>query len=78
MSTEPGAVQPPFPGRLRAADPSHTYLSVTIGADPDDPRTDDLAGETLGAEWGLHNLDGNIALDDLVAVVAAQAQTYSG
>jgi hypothetical protein len=51
---------------------------VTIDADPADPRTDDLAGDTLGPEWGLHNLDSNIALDDLVAVVAAQAQTYTG
>jgi hypothetical protein len=54
------------------------YLSVTIDADPADPRTDDLAGDSLGPEWGLHHLDGNIALDDLVAVVAAQGQTYAG
>jgi hypothetical protein len=53
------------------------YLSVTIDADPTDPRTDDLAGDTLGAEWGLHNLDVNIALDDLVAVVGAQAKSYA-
>jgi hypothetical protein len=51
---------------------------VTIAADPADARTDDLAGDTLGAEWGLHNLDSNIALDDLVAVVAAQARAYAG
>jgi hypothetical protein len=52
------------------------YLSVTIDADPADPRTDDLAGDSLGPEWGLHHLDSNIALDDLVAVVAAQAESY--
>jgi hypothetical protein len=50
---------------------------VTIHTDPADPRTDDLAGDTLGPEWGLHHLDSNIALDDLVAVVAAQAKTYT-
>lgn len=53
-------------------------LSVTIAADPADARTDDLAGDTLGSEWGLHNLDSNIALDDLVAVVAAKARAYAG
>ena len=54
------------------------YLSVTIDADPADARTDDLAGDTLGPEWGLHHLDSNIALDDLVAVVADQAKAYAG
>jgi hypothetical protein len=29
-------------------------------------------------KWGLHHLDTNIALDDLVALVAAQAKTYTG
>jgi hypothetical protein len=57
-------------------DGTYGYLSATIDADPTDARTDDLAGETLGAEWGLHNIDSNIALDDLVAVVAAQAESY--
>jgi hypothetical protein len=57
---------------------TYGYLSVTIDADPNDPRTDDLAGDTLGPEWGLHHLDSNIALDDLVAVVAAQARAYTG
>jgi hypothetical protein len=52
------------------------FLSATIDADPADARTDDLAGDTLGPEWGLHNIDSNIALDDLVAVVAAQAESY--
>jgi hypothetical protein len=42
-------------------DGAYGYLSVTIDADPTDPRTDDLAGETLGAEWGLHHLDGTIS-----------------
>jgi hypothetical protein len=62
------------------------YLSVTIDVDPADPRTDDLArcacdpalGDYLPPEWGLHHLDSNIALDDLVAVVAAQARAYTG
>ncbi len=67
-------------------DGTYGYLSVTVRADPTDPRTDDLArcacppplGDHLPPEWGLHHLDTNIALDDLVAVVAAQAKTYAG
>jgi hypothetical protein len=59
-------------------DGAYGYLSATIDADPTDARTDDLAGETLGPEWGLHNIDGQIALDDLVAVVGAQARAYTG
>jgi hypothetical protein len=53
------------------------YLSVTIHTDPADPRTDHLAGDAL-PDIGLHHLDGNIALDDLVAAVAAQARAYTG
>jgi hypothetical protein len=66
-------------------DGTYGYLSVTIDADPTDPRTDDLArcacppplGDHLPPEWGLHHLDVDIALDDLVADVAAQAKTYT-
>ncbi len=58
-------------------DGSFGYLSVTIHTDPADARTDDLAGDAL-PDIGLHHLDSNIAVDDLVAVVAAQAQTFAG
>jgi hypothetical protein len=67
-------------------DGTYGYLSVAVDADPADPRTDDLArcacealfgSEQLPPEWGLHHLDVSIALDDLVAVVAAQATAYA-
>jgi len=45
---------------------------VTVNADPDDPRIDDVGGDFLPG-WGLHIIDMNLAIDDLVAVVAQQA-----
>ena len=48
-----------------------TYLAVTVNADPDDPRIDDVGGDFLPG-WGLHIIDMNLAIDDLVQVVAEQ------
>ena len=55
---------------------THTYLAVTVNADPDDPRIDDVGGDFLPG-WGLHIIDMNLAIDDLVAVVAQQADTLT-
>ena len=52
------------------------YLRVTILADPDDPRTDDIGGDIPFLPWGLHLMDINIAHGDLVDLVAAQTETY--
>jgi hypothetical protein len=53
-----------------------SYLSISVDADPADPRADDVPGD-LSPEWGLHVVDANLAMGDLVALVAAQAQTYT-
>jgi hypothetical protein len=53
---------------------THTYLAVTVNADPDDPRVDDVGGDFLPG-WGLHIIDMNLAIDDLVQVVADQTAT---
>jgi hypothetical protein len=48
------------------------WLDVAIaGGGPGDPPA---ATSGLGPEWGLHRLDVTLALGDLVALVAAQAQ----
>ena len=60
--TTPWVGYPDFVTGECVDDGAFGYLSVTIDADPADPRTDDLAGDTLGPEWGLHLLDSNIAL----------------
>ncbi|HEU5152305.1 MAG TPA: DUF3089 domain-containing protein [Iamia sp.] len=54
----------------------HDYLGVAI-ADPDDPRpVQGFVAETLGHSWGLHLVDVNVALDDLVALAERQGQAY--
>ncbi|ASN81885.1 DUF3089 domain-containing protein [Deinococcus ficus] len=57
------------------------YLSVTVRADPADPRTDTLGGEVniAGVDlpgWGLHLIDVDLALGDLIRVVQTQTRAY--
>ena len=57
------------------------YLSVRINADPNDPRTDDIAGDVkvgpiVLKDWGLHLIDVNLAMGDLVDLVGTQSQAY--
>jgi hypothetical protein len=48
-----------------------------LDSDPADPRTDDITGD-LTPEWGLHLVDANIAMGNLIDVVGAQIATYTG
>lgn len=57
------------------------YLSVMPVVDPDDARTDRIPGDVyvlgrLQPGWGLHLADVNLALGDLVRIVAAQAESH--
>jgi hypothetical protein len=57
------------------------YLAVTVNADKADPRTDTIPGDLLVLgmvlkSWGLHLVDVNLTMGDLVAVVGAQSKTY--
>lgn len=60
-----------------------TYLEAHVNADPADPRTDEIAGDVTGPggvvakDWGLHLIDANIAMGDLVDVVGQQAKAYA-
>lgn len=53
------------------------YLSVTVSADPSDPRADDIGGD-LTPEWGLHLIDVSIVMGDIVERVRDQAAAYTG
>ncbi len=72
------------PGLLTAqcvADEHGSYLAVTVHGDPADPRTDDIAGDVVAngqvqANWGLHLIDVNLAIGNLVDLVARQAKAY--
>jgi hypothetical protein len=55
----------------------HDYLAVAV-ADPADPRpVGGFVAETLGHSWGLHLVDVNVALDDLVTLAERQGAAYA-
>lgn len=73
-----------LPGLIRARcveTPEFNVLTVSVLADPEDPRTDDITGDVvIGGrileDWGLHLIDVNLAMGDLLALVDRQARTY--
>lgn len=81
------AVDTPFvsvPGLLTAkcAGNEHAnFLEITVNADANDARADDIPGD-LGlpgrpvANWGLHLVDVNLTMGDLVDIVGRQAKAY--
>ena len=80
-------VDTPFvsvPGLLTAkcATNEHaTYLEITVNGNPADPRTDDIGGD-LGMPgkpipmWGLHLIDVNLVMGDLLALADQQTKAY--
>ena len=72
------------PGLLTAECKSNefaTYLEITVNGDPADARVDDISGD-LGAagkplaQWGLHLVDVNLAMGNLLDLVDAQSKAY--
>ena len=81
-------IKTPFvsvPGLLTAECVSNdkgSYLAVTVHGNPEDPRTDDIVGDVMvngqvQADWGLHLIDANIAMGNLVGIVHEQARAYT-
>lgn len=58
-----------------------TYLEIKVNGDPADPRVDDIQGD-IGlatkplANWGLHLVDVNLAMGNLLDLVAQQSRAY--
>jgi len=52
------------------------YLEVETVADPADPRADEIPG-ALTPEWGLHLIDVNVVMGDVVRLVEAQAEAFA-
>jgi len=57
------------------------YLAVSVNADPNDARTDRIPGDVTLAGfpapgWGIHLVDVNVALGDLIRVVEAQRDAF--
>ena len=58
------------------------YLEVTVHGNPADPRTDDIGGDIGGRgvvlpAWGLHMIDVNLALGNLVEIARRQGAAWS-
>lgn len=80
-------VDTPFvslPGMLTAACKTNefaTYLEITVNGNPADPRVDDIRGD-LGAvgkplaNWGLHLIDVNLVMGNLLDLVEQQRKAY--
>lgn len=80
-------IKTPFvkvPGLLtgECVDNAHgSYLAVTVNGDPKDPRTDDIIGDVvidgkILQNWGLHLLDMNLTMGNLVDVVGAESAAW--
>ena len=57
------------------------YLAITVNADPNDARTDRIPGDVQLAGvpapgWGLHLVDVNLAMGDLIRAVEAQRDAF--
>jgi len=73
------------PGLLTAQCTSNdnaTYLEVTIKADPVGRRTSDITGDIVVngqvlANWGLHLVDMNLAMGNLIDIVGRQAKVWA-
>ena len=77
-----GKVTTPFvsvPGLVStecASTDGFSYLKVTVQGDPADPRADDIGGD-LTPEWGLHLIDFNLVMGNVVDLVATQATSWA-
>jgi len=81
-------VSTPFvstPGLLTAtcvSTPAFNYLSVHINADPKSPRSNQLIGDVVvGGQvqknWGLHLIDANLAMGNLVDIVRQEGAAWA-
>ena len=73
------------PGLLTAKcasnDNASGYLEVTVHGDPNDPRVDDITGDigvgtNVLANWGLHLVDVNLAMGNLLDIVGQETKAY--
>jgi hypothetical protein len=72
------------PGLLTAeckSNESATYLEIKVNGDPADPRVDDIQGDIGAAgkplaNWGLHLIDVNLAMGNLLDLVEQQSKAY--
>ena len=73
------------PGLLTAQCTSNehaSYLEITVHGDPADPRTDNIRGDLavgnqILTDWGLHLIDVNLGMGNLVDIVKQQSRAWT-
>jgi hypothetical protein len=86
-TTPPQPIDTPFvsvPGLLTAecvSDEHGSYLAVTVHGDPAGPRTSDIIGDVVVGgqalnEWGLHLIDVQVAMGNLLDIVRQESKAY--
>jgi hypothetical protein len=58
-----------------------SYLEIHVNGLPADPRTDTIEGDVVtngqvNASWGLHLIDANLAMGNLVDIVGTESKAY--
>jgi Protein of unknown function (DUF3089) len=74
-----------LPGLLTAQcarTPEFNYLAIHINADPASPRTSELVGDVqvngqILRDWGLHLIDANLAMGNLVEIVRREGEAWT-
>ena len=80
-------IETPFvsvPGLLTAecaTNENGHFLKITVNGNPDDPRADDIPGDLAFAgkpqpNWGLHLIDVNLTIGNLLDIVSKQSKSY--
>jgi hypothetical protein len=83
----PQPIRTPFvklPGLLSAqcvANDHGAYLAVSLHPTSGGARVDDISGDVIvrgkaAPEWGLHLVDANLAMGNLIAIVGEETKTY--
>ena len=62
--------------------PTFNYLAIHVNADPAGPRVSDIIGDVMVGgqvqkDWGLHLIDANLAMGNLVAIVAEEGHAWT-
>lgn len=86
-TTPAQTINTPFvsaPGLLTAtcvANEKGSYLALKVNANPEDPRTDEIGGDVITngqvqTNWGLHLIDVQVAMGNLVSIAEQQGKAY--
>jgi hypothetical protein len=73
-----------LPGMVVAGcveDANGSYLEISVQRGPSDARIEDVEGDVYAGwkalpEWGLHLIDANVAMGNLVDIVGQQGRAY--